>query len=732
MRRNYVGAASLFCVLFVWSCANEFSESVDTVASKDASWVNVHAIAPEKKAQGGSFEEASQGNTVKPVGALGAQSISMDEARKGSERAIQESLREQGPEGLLVPGKQATLQRAYRVRASTEITGKGQRLADHLSEATQSQQGNMKAELPAKKARQSLSGRMSYDLAGKRPTGESYIRVHWEDEGSTLTDPDSSHSDLASKSFRYGLINELSRGPLYLELDSKNTIKSLWAHKEMSPDLVNIFLNVAEGIKIAWPASGQRDEWEAKEWDATGAYSAQYVQKLEASGTWQIEKTKLGYTMLPIRTKEARSQSLASSPDEIRVLQDISTFVWDPQQSRLISAKNSARIEVDGKYGSVATQSTLDLSEIDRAKVEIAPKKANIAELDAELDQYREFPLAAHLESTMELHSEAYRKRGLHPEEKANMKANWQGFLEEAHPVLAQQDPDRALLKPIARELKRMVSEHPPEALNLFRSYLSKTSYQTPMAALMMRAAIRYGGAEGEIFTGEVIRHPNVRRNFKSVGVLALGMSKKLTEAGEAVLHDLAVHGYTDIHGRIVTNQAVHSLANQVRKDNNPAMYERGVELLLSELQKADKPWRVVQLLGGLQNAGSPATLPVIQDHIEHDNKYIQLAAFEALRLIQRPEATELFLDTLIESWPDLYVRSRVVTLFEAMAINPDQWKRVDTYLHKEKRSAILADALVSVGAHGKYAIPLLKPFLNHQQEHIRKAAGQAIGRAQR
>ena len=46
-------------------------------------------------------------------------------------------------------------------------------------------------------------------------------------------------------------------------------------------------------------------------------------------------------------------------------------------------------------------------------------------------------------------------------------------------------------------------------------------------------------------------------------------------------------------------------VANQVRKENNPASYHRGVALLIAELPKSNNKARLRQLFEGLETLGT-------------------------------------------------------------------------------------------------------------------------------
>ena len=74
--------------------------------------------------------------------------------------------------------------------------------------------------------------------------------------------------------------------------------------------------------------------------------------------------------------------------------------------------------------------------------------------------------------------------------------------------------------------------------MTLFEQYLKQNGFQSNLAALLIRASVKYGGQACEALVGQTIRHPNVRTQFKSLGFFH-GKSKTLSSVGEAILHDL-------------------------------------------------------------------------------------------------------------------------------------------------------------------------------------------------
>ena len=247
-----------------------------------------------------------------------------------------------------------------------------------------------------------------------------------------------------------------------------------------------------------------------------------------------------------------------------------------------------------------------------------------------------------------------------------------------------------------------------------------------------MRAAITYGGSEGERLAGEAIRHENVRTQFKSTGVIALGMKARLGDIGEAVLHDLIKSPYEDTQRRIVSEQACYMVANSVRKGNNPAQFERGVSLLLGELPKAKDLWRKLQLLRGLTNAGHPKVLERIDPYLNDQTKfgqYVRVAAFQSLRMNKTAEASELFLGALLKE-RSFYVKERVVGLIADLALTPEQREKVASFIEREPKRVIKAPAILALGHHGAPAIPIIERYLDDHRENVRQAAYEALKRA--
>ena len=151
-----------------------------------------------------------------------------------------------------------------------------------------------------------------------------------------------------------------------------------------------------------------------------------------------------------------------------------------------------------------------------------------------------------------------------------------------------------------------MVQRHPEEAIGLFETHLHEVQFKSKLTALMLRAAAAAGESHGAKLIRQAIHHPHVPVNFKSVGVTALGMSANLHAEGERVLHELVETPFEDVDQNILSRQAASMVANQIRRDSDPASYERGVELLMAQLASATSAQRQRNLLKGLAMRGTP------------------------------------------------------------------------------------------------------------------------------
>ena len=213
------------------------------------------------------------------------------------------------------------------------------------------------------------------------------------------------------------------------------------------------------------------------------------------------------------------------------------------------------------------------------------------------------------------------------------------------------------------------------------------------------------------------------------MGVLSLGKSKTLSSVGEAILHDLVKNPYQDPSLRIVSEQACYMVANSVRRENNTAQFNRGVNLLLSELDNAQRLWRKLQLLRGLTNAGHPKVLDVIEPYLNDRSefgKYIRVAALQTMRMNKSPEASAVFLDALLRE-DSFYVKNRAVPLIADMVLTESQRQQVAIFLEKEPKRVLVAPALIALGAHGHKAIPIIEQYVDDQRENVRQAAFEAL-----
>ena len=152
----------------------------------------------------------------------------------------------------------------------------------------------------------------------------------------------------------------------------------------------------------------------------------------------------------------------------------------------------------------------------------------------------------------------------------------------------------------------------------------------------------------------------------------------------------------------------------------------------MTELPKADKLWRKLQLLRGLTNAGHAKVLDVVQPYLADQTKYgqyIRVAAFQALRMNKTPEASAIYLDALLKE-RSFYVKTRVVPLIADMALPEDQREKVAEFIEKEPKRVVVAPAVLALGAHGEKAVPIIERYLDDKRDNVKQAAFEALKQA--
>ncbi len=659
-----------------------------------------------------------------------------------STSATQKAIDEKGPlmkEWNLNPIQEfeEPAQLAYDVQLATQLDANSQGMGDYLAQMTSHNGERPSVNMPTQHTTQTLKGKLSLDDLGRDAGNNRWMQMQWHDEGSTLEVPGYADQAKVNEAFQYGLTKELGRAPFLLKMNPQSEIEALYAHAEMSADVISRFLFLVDALYIQFPqgamVQGPPPAWSKKEWDVSGQYQAQYQARAADNTVWKIEKSKTKYLQLPASHQPTDRLQIVESPNHISI-SGAMVMTWSPVTGVVTSSIGEISMHIDNKYVVTDASGKVEIVQSPRSQLANFTPVTNIADLNTYLQNFKVFPLSNELDAALLAQRKTYRQRHLTDEERGNIEANFNTFINEIAPIVGQgQNVDKKEVARIQRELADMSRANPDLMMQLFERHLKGSEYNTNLAALMIRAAVSHGGEAGEALVGRAIRHPNLRTQFRSVGVIALGKSPKLSDVGEAVLHDLVKQPYEDPTNRIVSEQACYMVANSVRRENNLEQYNRGVNLLLSELPKAQHLWRKLQLLRGLTNAGHPKVLDHIQPYLADQSKYgqyLRVAAFQSMRMNKSPEASAIYLNALLKE-KSFYVKTRVVPLIADMAFTEDQRQKVSEYIEKEPKRVLVAPAILALGAHGQKAIPIIERYLNDSRDNVKQAAFEALKRAQ-
>ena len=290
-----------------------------------------------------------------------------------------------------------------------------------------------------------------------------------------------------------------------------------------------------------------------------------------------------------------------------------------------------------------------------------------------------------------------------------------------------EEEPDKKVVKAISRKLASFAEETPQATMDLFERHLEDTQYSSKLTALIVRVAVRFGGAEGELLVQKIMNHPRVPVNFKSVAVMSLGMTTGLGPVGEKILAELVKNPPKDSKHQILQDQAIYTIANQERKRSDEGQWHRGVALLLDSIDKAQDMPQKVRLLRGLTNAGHPDVVDMVKPYLTDESNYIRVAAFEALRLNKTAEASDVFLEALVNEKQPFYVRHRVIDLIGELALADEHFEMVSTLMQKERKRTLLSQIILAVGRHGEAGRSFIEHYVDDDRDLIRKSALEAL-----
>jgi HEAT repeats len=511
---------------------------------------------------------------------------------------------------------------------------------------------------------------------------------------------------------RRRLLTDLST-PFFVTLDRAGAVR--YVHFEHPVDvLVQGLLRVvvaASQVVLPSPAS---DTWETSEEDSTGRYLSRYHRE----GPLQIHKRKLRYTHL------ALGEGVEPvGPNLVAEVEGQATLTLAPEDLWLASLTSEEKLSVEAGPDMAVPSSS---AHVDLRLVERGADPSVVGSFAARKASLFSLPMAspslAHPEDPREAHRKALGGRSLKdfvkilralPKAKSDKPGERDKAREDARRDAASGLHALFVLEPAtAIEVPNLVRHKSlrADAVDLVLGALLAATTPEALHALVELSADPRIALEVRQNAVECL---NGAETPTAESVSALW---KLSRGPDAALRASVIYalGSTAYHLRSADASAADALVEDI-----------GRALAAAEGDRAQAMW-----LGALGNTRNPRALPLVKAFVGASSPEVRVAATEAMRFFQAPEADQLLSDRLLSD-DDPRVRNAAIFAAGFRPLDP-LLPAVERALHTDPMATVRAALVQLLGARVE-ASPEARRLLGWSRQEdpdpsVRRKAETALG----
>jgi len=501
-----------------------------------------------------------------------------------------------------------------------------------------------------------------------RKDGEILTRCQMSDVRLRL--PGGTHKNMPTEARR--LVHAAESATL-MRLGDDGTIRGYRFAPGLNGDDRNFLRGMFSAFSFPVAANAKR-KWEATEPDATGMFLAQYVRgDASADDIVTVHRQKIRYTLMSAKLNEVPKHSVNGT-----AIGKLSVELGWLRDAR-VDERLFMQISMLGICVDVRVSGTLKFSELTQA----APQ------VDRDVWDDAWAPASGHGEQVGDQHKAAQRRRLAEMLEGVDLTS----MLRELSGLLATGKEDSPELYEAWDKLQKLIALR-PEVANEIHELLLAGAVQGLLGNMLLTAV----GAAGHDTAQDVLMavRTNSRFNAATRQVATIAMTQ-LAKPRKDVLVGLVSELRPE--GQFENHDASALMLLGTLASRNGEVLENGQTALDSLVQLEARVARAKKSdiwLDALGNAGTPAIVPHVLRHLDHEDIPVRESAVHALREIDTPRAIEALLRKSRDDASEI-VRARAVAVLArrgaAAARNRVRQAALEDSSRSVRRAAIQAIA---------------------------------------